>query len=364
MKAGDVVLELDTRDIDEQVANREAEIVVRKAQLVQTEKTQAKAIKSAELALRQAGVELEWQKLNERAVLAGAATEDLARAEAELRTRSLVVRNREEEVRILGDLAAKGFATSTELEQKRLQHTEARLELEKARITRDELVAGATEFERKEAALEVKIAEYSLDSASKALDSARAVAAGAVAHAERLVKRHETQLERDREAREKHVSLSPADGYILHTPPHWLPEWTPGQRIWRGMKIMSVPSKGKLKVETKVTQSDVDRVQVGTRCRVTVPARPGRPCAGEVVNVSRQGEDEFASLDEATREKVGEAGRQAFEVEVKLLDVDLDLKPGFRAEVEFLLRGDGERARPPVGSGLAPRRGGDGHGRR
>ena len=128
-----------------------------------------------------------------------------------------------------------------------------------------------------------------------------------------------------------------ADGYVIHTPPFYLSELKPGQRLWRGMKVMSIPSGGKLKVSTKVTQAEVDGVAVGTRCRVRVPARPERTYDGEVMNVSRQGQDEFADLDRATRDKVGESGRQAFGVELKLLGDDPDLKIGFRAEVEFVL---------------------------
>ncbi len=337
VKKGDLVFELDTQEVDRDIASEEAKMVVMKAQFVQTERRQAKLIKAAEQELRRAELELEWQKLNERTVLAGASTEVLARAGAALKTRTLVARNREEEVRMLDELAAQGFATATELGQKKLQLTEARLDLEKARIGRDELLAGPTDLERKEASLQVKIAEYSLDSARKKHDSVKAVAASAVALAERRLKRQENDILEERASREKHFSRSPADGYVLHTPPFYLSELKPGQRLWRGMKVMSLPMGGKIKVATKVTQTEVDHVAVGTECRVTVPARPGRTYAGEVVSVSRQGQDEFADLDRATREKVGESGRQAFAVEVKLLDDDPVLKTGFRAEVEFVI---------------------------
>jgi multidrug efflux pump subunit AcrA (membrane-fusion protein) len=337
VKEGDVVLELDTRGIDREIADDRAEIVVCKAELEQAKQKQAKQIKSAEQERKRTELELGWQRLNERSVLAGALADERARAEARFKTRSLVARNREEEVRILTELAGQGFATATELGQKRLQLTEARLELEKARIARDELVKGPTELERKEAFLEVKIAEYALDSAAKKLDSMKALAASGVSQAESKLRREESDLQEELEDREKHFSRAPADGYVLHTPPFYLSELKAGQRLYWNMKVMSIPSGGKLKVATKVTQAEVDRVEVGTRCRVAVPARPGKACDGEVMSVARQGQDEFADLDGSTREKVGESGRQAFAVEVKLLGEDPDLKIGFRADVEFLL---------------------------
>jgi multidrug resistance efflux pump len=337
VKKDDVVLELDTQKVDREIAEKKAEIVVCKAELVQAQQKQAKQIKSAEQEFGRVELELEWQRLNERAVLAGALEDERARAEAAYKTRSLVARNREEEVRILTELAGQGFATATELGQKKLQLSEAELERDKARIQLEDLLDGPTELERKEAALEVKIAEYALDSAEKKLDSMKALAASGVSQAERKLRREESELTEELESREKHFTRSPADGYVLHTPPFYLSELKPGQRLYWNMKVMSIPSGGRLKVATKVTQAEVDRVAVGTRCRVRIPARPGKTCQGEVMSVSRQGQDEFADLDGATREKVGESGRQAFAVELKLLDDDPELKIGFRADVEFML---------------------------
>jgi multidrug resistance efflux pump len=350
VKKGDIVLEIDTREIDLEIDELRADIIVREAELEQAKQKRSKQIKSAEQQLRRAELELEWQQLNERSVLAGAEVDELARARAAFKTRSLVARSREEEVRILVDLAAQGFATATELGQKKLQLTEANLEREKARIKRDLLVEGSTRLEKKEAALLVKIAEYTCVSAARKLDSMKELAASGVTRAERNLRRKKRDLQEELEAREKHFSRSPADGYVLHVPPWYLSELKPGQRLWRGMKVMSIPSSGKLKIATKVTQAEVDRVAVGTECRVRVPARPGKIYEGEVTSVARQGSDEFADLDGATREMVGESGRQTFAVEVKLSGNDPDLKIGFRADVEFLLDDQSDALVVPLGA--------------
>jgi len=350
VKKGDLVLEIDTREIDLEIAELRADIVVREAELEQEKQKRAKQIKSAERELRRAEIELEWQRINERSVLAGALVDELARAETTLKTQSLVVRNREEEARILAELAGQGFATATELEQKRLQLAEARLERDKARIKRDSLAEGATELEKKEAALQVKIASCARESAAKKLDSLRALAAGGVTRAERRLRREKSDLQEELDARKKHFSRAPADGYVIHTPPRWVSALTPGTRLWRGAKIMSIPSGGRMKIATKVTQAEVDRVAVGTRCRVTVAARPGKTFEGEVTGVARQGKDEYADLDRATRDIVGESGRQTFAVEVKLHGSDSDLRIGSRAEVEFLLDNLSNAIVVPVGA--------------
>jgi hypothetical protein len=72
-------------------------------------------------------------------------------------------------------------------------------------------------------------------------------------------------------------------------------------------------------------------------CAVTVPAKAAREYAGEVIHVSGKGEDEHKGLDGYTKDFVGRAGKQTFEVEVKLIEEDEELRPHFRAEVEFLL---------------------------
>ena len=68
-----------------------------------------------------------------------------------------------------------------------------------------------------------------------------------------------------------------------------------------------------------------------------VAARPGESYEGKVVQISSQGRDEYEDLDSFTKDKVAKAGRKTFDVEVEVLGEDPSLKPGFRAEVDFLL---------------------------
>ena len=100
---------------------------------------------------------------------------------------------------------------------------------------------------------------------------------------------------------------------------------------------MSVPAEGRLKVTTKVGHADVERIKEGLACRVIVAADPARPREGKVMRVSSQGRDEYEDLHRATKEKVAKSGRKTFDVEVELLGKNPSLKPGFRADVEFVL---------------------------
>jgi multidrug efflux pump subunit AcrA (membrane-fusion protein) len=337
VKKGDIVLELDKEEIDRRIADRAAEVAICEAELVQTRRRQAKLVKSAEIAVRRAEIELEWQRLGRQILLSGASSEDLARAEKEFETRKLVARNRREELAIFDALAAKGFATASETGRKRLQIAEAKLEHEKAKIAHKKLLDGPTDLEKKEAELQVKIAEYALSSARKKVSSAEAASRGAVAHADKRLASERHRLKRDEEDLEKYTICSPADGFILHTPDRWGNPWAPGRFAWRGCKIMSVPSEGRVKVTTKVGHSDVEWIEIDQPCRVTVAARRGEPYEGKVTKVGSQGRDEYEDLDSYTKDKVARAGRKAFDVEVEVLGSDPSLMPGFRAEVEFLL---------------------------
>ncbi len=337
VKKGDVVLELDREDIERGIADRAAEVAVREAELVQTRQKQSKRVKGAETALRRAELDLEWQRLNRQILLLGASTEEFVRAEKELEVRRLVERNRAEEVAIVEDLAERGYATTGEIERKRLQLAEAKLEAEKARIVHKRLLDGPTDLAKKEAELQTRIGEYALESARKTVASREAASRVAVAHGEKQLTSERHELKRDRERLEKYTVRSPADGYILHVPDRWGNPWAPGRRVWRGKKIMSVPCEGRVKVTTKVGHSEVERITEGLPCRVRVAARPGEPYEGKVVRISSQGRDEYEDLDSFTKDKVAKAGRKTFDVEVEVLGEDPSLKPGFRAEVEFLL---------------------------
>lgn len=337
VKKGDVVLELDREDIERGIADREAEVAVREAEFVQTRQKQSKRVKRAEIALKRAELDLEWQRLNRQMLLLGASTEGLVRAEKELEVRRLVESNRTEELAIVEELAERGYATTGEIERKRLQLAEAKLEAEKARIVHKRLLDGPTDLAKKEVELQVRIGEYALESARKTVASTEAASRVADAHAEKRLTSERHELKRDRDRLEKYTIRSPADGYILHVPDRRGNPWAPGRHVWRGKKVMSVPCEGRVKVTTKVAHSDIERIRKDLPCRVRVAARPGESYEGKVVRISSQGRDEFEDLDSFTKDKVAKAGRKTFDVEVELLGEDPSLKPGFRAEVDFLL---------------------------
>ncbi len=338
VRKGDVIFELDAGEIEDDIADVEAELRIRRAVLVQTERTQAKDVKEAERAVRKAELELEWQRLGEKLLLSGPTATEAAQAEGDLKTRELVAKNREEELRILDELHARGFATGPELGRKKLQLIEAKLDREKASVSRKRLFAGPDEPERKEARLKVVIAEHSLESARKKLESVKAMAAAALIRHEKLLGAEERHLRRERARLARYKILAPADGYVIHYPTRWGGTWRPGLRLWYGTRIMSMPLGKQLKVNTKAAPSEIDHVTVGMRCRITVAARPDEVHPGEVIAVGSQGKDEFDDLDGYTKKKVGKSGRRAFTVEVKICAETPELRPGAHAEVEFIVK--------------------------
>ena len=337
VKKGDVVLVLDSRNLERKIASQEAEVLIKKAEVVRARMRACKRVKSAEMAAKKAWLNREWKRLNQSLVNAGPSIDAAVSAENELKSAELIHQNREEELSILEFLASKGFATSDELDQKRLQVIEARLEEEKARIAREELLKGPSELEREAARLEVKIAECDLDSARKELESIKAVTRAEIEHERLNAEREEEELRREKKDLKDYKVHSPADGYILYGRHRWRGKWSVGKRIWRGAKVMSVPCVGRVKVKTVVEQSQIDNVRPGMNCRITAPAVPGASFEGKVVSIGKEGKDEFEALDRHTRRKVGKAGRQVFDVEVELLGETTDLRPGMRAWVEFVI---------------------------
>jgi len=336
VKKGDVVLRQDTTRMDRRIADRKSDIGIRIAELEKTKQEQQKRRITAEIAVKRAELELAWQKLNERILLQGPSEETLERAERKLASLELVSKNRAEELAILEDLVGRGFATRAELQSKRLQLAESKLELEKQRYYLRNLKAGPSVLDAKEARLKVQIAEYALESDRKKKESVDSLARSAEAHAEHRLTSEKNSLAKDEEELAKYTLESPADGYILHVNAGW-GGWTPGRFVWKGSRVLSIPSEGKMKVVAKVTEADASDIEVGTKCKVTIPAKPGEVFDGEVILVGKQGQDENENLDDYTKEYVGKAGRQVIEMEVKLETDDPELRPQFRAEVRFVI---------------------------
>ena len=110
----------------------------------------------------------------------------------------------------------------------------------------------------------------------------------------------------------------------------------PGREVYEGWAIMTLSDLRKMKAVLIVDEGRIARVQVGREVTVR-PVGSTTTFTGRVERVAEKGADEFTHFENATKDLVGNANRQVFEVEVTLDKESEALRPGLRLDGEILV---------------------------
>ncbi|MDJ0723046.1 MAG: efflux RND transporter periplasmic adaptor subunit [Desulfobacterales bacterium] len=147
------------------------------------------------------------------------------------------------------------------------------------------------------------VSQSSVDQAKAAFESARENVKVAVSELN-LVKRDLTKTK----------LLAPFDGVIAtrHVEPFF--------EVKRGDPIYDVFIEGTMEVVSSIPETDIEGIYIGQRCRIIFPINPTQVYNGIVTDVGRV---------------AGTAN--AFPVKIKILTMDLKLRPGMTAEVTFAI---------------------------
>lgn len=241
----------------------------------------------------------------------------------------------------------------TDLEEKKLQATEAthqltrrraelaaqeaeklfqveqkQAELDKAAIDAavpPEIVS-LREYEEKQLALEK--AKVELAKAREELEAQRAAAAAEIAQQELELHRQRREIAVAEEAIDRLVVQAPRAGTVILADHPWegrkLQE---GDSVWVGLSLARLPDPGALVVEAGLSDVDDGRLAVGMPVLCTPDAYPDAPFPGRVVEISP-----------IAREEPGESLRRFFAVRVEPEEelVGRGLVPGMSVKVEAL----------------------------
>lgn len=198
------------------------------------------------------------------------------------------------------------------------------------------------EVRKQKADLKVKEMEYRLASARQADKSGEKINKTDIEDARARYQRSEKRVERYEKDIEKSVIKAPVDGIVIHAT-RW--DWAKqqrvkvreGDRIWRGVQLMSIPDLSEMLVKTQVPETEIDRVQVGQKIHIKADAYPDLKLTGKITDIMQLAVHRIEAEGAGFVEKNARESK-VFEVTVSVDQSDPRLRPGATAEVEIVIK--------------------------
>jgi HlyD family secretion protein len=339
VKKGDVLVKLDTTDMEQKETNQVIEVENSRVGLVQAEQNKKiqelsnettlskarTAVETARMDLEKYGtVALKGDGMLDEAAYASADAPKQGEAYQSFRDAELAIEKAKTQLdRATTDFAdmdkllEKGYVTKVDFDQKKLNVLEAERALESAQLAHYILRTYThpkkitqVQSDLKRAGDELKEAELSTNSQMVQRDAE-------ITQSQKVYENRQKTLEETRDQLSKMTITAPEDGLVIYgddRSPEDKSSIQVGAKIWRGNTLITLPNISGMIAATKVLEQDVNKVKVGQPALITIMALPDQTYKGKITKISSV---------------VAQGGRRWFmSSEVKSFDVQV----GFDAE--------------------------------
>jgi len=139
------------------------------------------------------------------------------------------------------------------------------------------------------------------------------------------VKQNEAQLKQENETLSRTTIRSPMAGVVTQLNSH-LGEKVVGTQQFSGTVIMTVSDLTAMEADIEISENDITLVDIGDTAKIDVDAYPDREIKGTVFEISNTA----TSKNAGTQEEIVN-----FIVKLRVLDKDVDLKPGMSCNADI-----------------------------
>jgi HlyD family secretion protein len=140
------------------------------------------------------------------------------------------------------------------------------------------------------------------------------------------------------ETRQKYATLtSPLAGFVLSKAAE------PGERVAPGTPVITLADLKNVYLRGYINETDLGRVKVGQRVRVTTDTWPDKVYEGHISFIGS--EAEFTPKNVQTQE---ERVKLVYRIKVDIPNPDLELKPGMPADADILMDSVGQNQRAGI----------------
>lgn len=183
-------------------------------------------------------------------------------------------------------LFEKEYVAETELQKDRLEKTRYEIEKEKAIIALN--LFKQYEFAKQVEQLlsDYKEAELELERTKARARSQLAQAKAKLTSAEATLSLRKERLEKTKKQLEACIIKAPSPGQVVYsssTERYSRVKIEQGAEIWRGYKIIELPDTSKMKVEIKINEVWIDKIQLDQKATIIISAFPDKTFEGKVL---------------------------------------------------------------------------------
>lgn len=319
IEAGEVAARLDTEDLEQEAALREAEGRAARASLAELEAgSRPQEIASSEAAVEQARAKLSELEAGSRAQSIAAAEAALESVEAELeRTRSDFERQQ--------TLLERDVISEREFESSQSAYRVASARYRESLERLDEVREGPRRERIEEARNAVREAEEQLELVREGpreenIDQARA-----------RVEQAEAAMELAQVRLSHATATAPFSGIVLSE------NVEPGEYVSPGTPVVTIGDMERVWLRAYIDQTDLGRVRVGQPVSVTTDTYPDKAYPGRISFISSEAEFTPKTV-QTERERV----KLVYRIKVTIPNPDMELKPGMPADGLIHLEGEDE----------------------
>lgn len=350
VKKGDKVAAVKTERIEDELSRSANELAQAERSLAQQIQAFELEKKKYENELENVNATLELAKLKEREELAKPLPLEREEATNLVVSAKARVAAAREDLDAMTPLVEKGFGQRAELEEKRLAHETALVQLENATAKSNRILAGATEIEKAKAVQARQAADVAARIKELERDRSTMDMQAKIVKHRNWIKQIRQRIDKRKEQMATSIRYAPHDGIVIYREISWHGQKKVEVGSWVGpwSSPLDLPNYDFMKVRTQVPESVVNHLTArhgppnprpGTKVRVRIKTLPDRDYPAEIAWIDGWARDRNANLSKADVRSEGYAGLQVFNVEVDLSDSDTDrLREGFRAIVDFPIR--------------------------
>ncbi len=318
--------------IDDRIKKQEIDVAKAKAALENAKQNyeilldkNKSDIRKAELALALAEQTLDKYKKGDAVQAQQTAKLNYEEAEA-------IRRRREADYETSKRLFKRGYITKTEHENDEFNAYKAKLEVQKAKLAEEILNTYTYDLELKQKLSDAEEAKKDLERAKKSADAQEAQSKANLEANEAEYGIQVVKLNKLTEQRDKLTVVAPGPGMVVyHRSGRWYrseQQIEVGASVHERQALIDLPDPSVMQVHVKISESKMDKLEVGLPATIDVEGIPDVQFTGKVTKVGVLADAQNRWLNPNLKE---------FTNEITLDKTHPDLKPGMSAEVEILV---------------------------
>lgn len=330
VKKGDVVARLDTEEMERRILDLENKLLEQKSKLNISQTQLEIQILDNDSNLIKAEQDLVEKEMELNKFYMGTALIDQYKAEAKKENTEVEMLRKSKIYDQYLKLRAKGFASGSEVDEKKLDYNKTYAEFETARLELNQLEEYDFWINKTKRRGEVDKAKTELNKTKKANNTNLQSKQQEVETARRVLEATEKDLKSAREELVEFVVKAPFDSAVMYGDANqW---WSRrniqiGQTLSPGQVLVSLPDMGSLQAVVNVPETDIRKLQVGQAVNITVEAVSGKVISGKVITVSEVANTGESWISSEVKE---------FKVEISLADIK-GLKPGLSCQADIIV---------------------------